>query len=293
MKKISFLIVFFVFALLFCLPFQTGKTEAKAEGEFEKMDLGNYWAFWSNFEGVETSRIAPDVKETYAFGDRRWFGLPTVCLTDGGRLWIGFMTGGDGEPHYTNYNAFHYSDDGGVTWSEESLIIEQKNDDIGLYQPHLFMLNGVMQLWLNNGGQNVITIDNPDCDRPSENLHLTRAKKVLPRNAAHRPTILSDKWDNIWLFSGENSNSDSNDIYASANGQKWEIYSSVESSNVNRKWWEGQIVECSDGTLIHVSRLESGADDGVQLAYSYDGGESWTQCAASNGRPFTSYSNKC
>jgi hypothetical protein len=87
---------------------------------------------------------------------------------------------------------------------------------------------------------------------------------------------LSEKWDNIWLFSAENSNDSANAIFASTNGEKWEQYSTVESTNGARRWWEAQIIEAADGTLIHMSRLEEGADDGMQLAYSYDGGETWT-----------------
>ena len=35
-----------------------------------------------------------------------------------------------------------------------------------------------------------------------------------------------------------------------------------------------------------------GAEGGIQLAWSYDGGETWTDTHANNGRPFLSYSNK-
>ena len=257
-----------------------------------KMDLGNYWAFWTDWSGAKDATLSSSTNETYDPMDRKWSGLPTVCLTEGGRLWAGFMTGGYLEPDVHNYNAFHYSDDGGVTWSEESLVVEHKDPSMHLYQPHLFMVDGVMHLWLNNAGQNAITISNPDCENPSQELSLSKATKVLNRNAAHRPTILSEKWDNIWLFSAENSNDSANAIFASTNGQKWEQYSSVSSTNGARKWWEAQVVECADGTLIHMSRLEEGADDGMQLAYSYDGGETWTETQASNGRPFTGYSNK-
>lgn len=265
---------------------------ARAEETAEKLDLGNFYAFWTDWNGIEEQTIASSTTETYAFEDRQWNGLPTVCVTEGGRVWAGFMTGGYGEPDALNYNAFHYSDDGGVTWSKESLIIDQKNEDTNLYQPHLFMYEGKMLLYINNAGQNVITIENPDCDNPSQNLIISKSTKVLNYNAAHRPTILSEKWDNIWLFSAENSISDNNLIYASTNGKKWEEYSTVSSSNGNRRWWEAQITECADGTLIHMSRLENGSDGGMQLAYSYDGGETWTETQANNGKPFTSYCNK-
>lgn len=291
MKKIFALLCFScVVTASFFAP-ATG-LKASAGSAHEKQDLGNCYAFWTNWEGMSETPVASGKTETYAFEDRKWNGLPTVCLTEGGRLWAGFMTGGYGEPDPLNYNAFHYSDDGGKTWSKESLVIDHKNDEQHIYQPHLFMHEGKMQLWLNNAGQNVITIENPDCENPSENLKLSKATKVLANNAAHRPAILSEKWGNKWLFSAENSQENANAIYASTNGMKWDRYASVISTNGARKWWEAQIVECADGTLIHMSRLEDGADGGMQLAYSYDGGETWTETKANNGRPFNSYSNK-
>lgn len=291
MKRVLKLLICLVAFLITVSPLKINSVSAE-KSYSDMQNLGNFNAFWTNWEGVENTPLASGASETYKVSDRHWAGLPSVCLTEGGRLWCGFMTGGADEPDPLNYNAFHYSDDGGVTWSEESLVIDHVDETKGIYQPHIFMVDGVMHIWLNHGGQNVIKVDNPDCENPSENLHLTKATKVLNYNAAHRPLQLSDKWENIWLFSAENSTSPQNMIFASTNAMKWEHYSSITSTNGNRNWWEGQVCETADGTLIFSTRIENGADNGIQLAYSYDGAETWTNCEANNGLPFVAYCNK-
>ena len=72
-------------------PMGFSKTEAE-NVRTEKLDLGNYYAFWTDWEGMEDTVLAEGTTETYSFDDRRWNGLPSVCLTEGGRLLAGFLT---------------------------------------------------------------------------------------------------------------------------------------------------------------------------------------------------------
>lgn len=50
-------------------------------------------------------------------------GCPTVAVTNGGRIYLGWYSGGVQEPHMNNYNLLIYSDDKGATWSEPLLVI--------------------------------------------------------------------------------------------------------------------------------------------------------------------------
>lgn len=54
---------------------------------------------------------------------RTYQGCPTIAVTKGGRIFLGWYSGGIREPHIENYNLLIYSDDGGKTWSEPNLII--------------------------------------------------------------------------------------------------------------------------------------------------------------------------
>lgn len=54
---------------------------------------------------------------------REFQGCPTIAVTKGGRIFAGWYSGGDREPHIENYNLLVYSDDLGKTWSKPVLVI--------------------------------------------------------------------------------------------------------------------------------------------------------------------------
>ena len=54
---------------------------------------------------------------------RMFQGCPTLAVTKGGRIYMGWYAGGLREPHMNNYNLLIYSDDKGATWSEPLLVI--------------------------------------------------------------------------------------------------------------------------------------------------------------------------
>ena len=54
---------------------------------------------------------------------RRFQGCPTLAITRGGRIYMGWYAGGTGEPHMDNFNLLVRSDDLGETWSKPLLVI--------------------------------------------------------------------------------------------------------------------------------------------------------------------------
>ena len=59
----------------------------------------------------------------FAEGIRRFQGCPTLAVTPGGRIYLGWYSGGSREPHIENYNLLVYSDDLGATWSAPLIVI--------------------------------------------------------------------------------------------------------------------------------------------------------------------------
>lgn len=59
----------------------------------------------------------------YLESDRAFQGCPTVAVTRGGRIFLGWYSGGIREPHIDNYNLVVYSDDGGKSWTKPYLVI--------------------------------------------------------------------------------------------------------------------------------------------------------------------------
>ncbi len=70
--------------------------------------------------------ILLDPKEKYSEQNRAWQGAPSIARTEGGRLFVGFMSGGIYEPDPRNCCLLVYSDDRGESWSEPILSIESK-----------------------------------------------------------------------------------------------------------------------------------------------------------------------
>lgn len=54
---------------------------------------------------------------------RLFQGCPTIAITRGGRIYLGWYSGGDREPHMDNFNLLVRSDDLGKTWSRPLLVI--------------------------------------------------------------------------------------------------------------------------------------------------------------------------
>ncbi len=59
---------------------------------------------------------------------RHFQGCPTIAVTPGGRIWLGWYSGGTREPHIDNFNLLVKSDDGGKTWSDPVLIIPSSRE---------------------------------------------------------------------------------------------------------------------------------------------------------------------
>ena len=59
----------------------------------------------------------------YVGRNRKWQGIPSLTRTRGGRLYVCFYSGGEGEGA-ENYVLLKKSDDDGKTWSEPVLAID-------------------------------------------------------------------------------------------------------------------------------------------------------------------------
>ncbi len=60
----------------------------------------------------------------YCDEDIRLFqGCPTIAVTRGGRIYLGWYSGGRCEPHMENFNLIVYSDDKGKSWSKPLIVI--------------------------------------------------------------------------------------------------------------------------------------------------------------------------
>ena len=111
---------------------------------------------------------------------REFQGCPTVAVTKGGRVFLGWYSGGTCEPHLENYNYLVYSDDGGKTFGAPLLAIESEKER-GVHALDI-------QLWIApNGALWVFWVQN-------NAMPLTRDNEFMlwSRQLDTRPVVNSD-----------------------------------------------------------------------------------------------------
>lgn len=286
-------------ALTLCLNGGTATASAEASSLLGGGDLVYHW---SCEEGILNTPVSAGAEETYAEGSRMWQGLPTLAVTEGGRMWCAWQTGDsiEGTDGIDNYDVMYYSDDGGVTWAKDFLIFDVADDSIRLTDPRLFTDQfGKLWLVLIRGALNgtyAVQIENPDCETPASELTFGTPKCWLKFPPAHRPTILSN---GRWITPVE-YNCGSQETYICNPNDEAGIYNwtSITSQKAataypdTKKYGEAQILEKLDGSLMMLSRLPDTSGGGMEISYSDDFGATWSKYQADNGSPYQTPNSK-
>ena len=246
----------------------------------EHVHASSHYVFWSNQPGVLDAYLPGCTTEKYDPATRRWVGISYVAKTACGRIWVSYMTGGFLEPDNLNYAVIQYSDDDGKTWSEDFIIIERDDADARLYSPILFYDNSKLSVFMNGY---LMIIDNPDCEKPSENIHIPKNFYYTGYSWAHAPTKINEHY---YIGTVENASTPTDiRIVASANGIVWEdIAKAYSIGGAAKKWNEGQIAVLSDGKYMMLGRLDGGT--GVERTYSDDDGYTWSGCETDLESPY-------
>lgn len=259
--------------------------------------------FWSSEAGVKERKVSSTSNETYAEESRRWQGLPTIAVTEGGRMWCAWQTGDsiEGPDGVDNYNVMYYSDDSGATWSKEYMIWDVPDESIRLTDPRLFT-DQFGKLWLiliRGGLKGVYAMQmlNPDCENPEKELKFSSPVSWLKMPPAHRPTILSNGW---WIAPVENNTAKQVTYICkpdNVNGKySWTTNTSqpaVSAFAANKKYGEAQILELGDKkTLMMLSRLPADKGGGMEVSYSSDYGATWSAYEADKGVPYVTPNSK-
>ena len=207
--------------------------------------------------------------------DRNWQGVTTMERSKGGRLFAGWVTGGNGEPQRDNYIVIVYSDDNGKTWKD----LWWANGDYYNYTLNdpQFWVDPDGVLWIfycqhmygKFDGQSptwAIKILNPD----AENLEHTEPVKIVDGLMRNQPIVLSD---GTWILQGTNHcNSEYTSIYHSFDkGETWSVRSYVYLP-VGINWDETILIEKLDGSLWMTIRNTTGY---IYQTFSYDKGYTW------------------
>ena len=234
--------------------------------------------------------------EKFAENIRRFQGCPTLAVTRGGRIYMGWYAGGTREPHMENYNLLISSDDGGESWSKPILIIPSSKEllvhalDIQLWTApdgRLFVF------WVQNNTEKVkegdtrwsvdgyvfpdmvhaewfVVCDDPDADDPtfSEPRYMDRGFLRC------KPTLLSD---GSWLCCNYAQASERYDYTVSHDGGLTFSHRSG-AKKIETSFDETMVYQKKNGDLRMMARTKFGY---IAETTSHDMGETWTEAKSS------------
>ena len=239
----------------------------------------------------------------YGESIREYQGCPTVAVTRGGRIYLGWYSGGTREPHMENYNLLVYSDNGGADWSEPLLVIPSSKEhfihalDIQLWVDPRGRLH---VYWVQNNteiapevmprakeGQPLVAVDGylfgdfthacweTVCEDPDSAEPVFSPARYLDKGFLRcKPLVLSDgRWlnfnyDQVDGRYGYSISEDGGESYEHRYGQR----------KLATHFDEAMAYQRADGAIRMLARCSLGE---LAESYSFDNGESFTEAKLS------------
>lgn len=218
---------------------------------------------------------------------RRWQGIPSIEVTDGGKIFVNFYSGQDAEVG-GNIMVLCVSTDGGKSFRSCEAVVEHPDPQCRIYDPCLWIdPHGVLWMsWTQASGFNdgrsgvwVSQCSDPDAD----NLVWSPPRRIANGIMMNKP-IVTSKGD--WLFPTaiwcDTSGSVPTERHGLENEQFSNVYASLDEGRTialrghadipHRSFDENMIVEKRDGSLWMLTRTF----DGIGESFSTDGGYTWT-----------------
>ncbi len=242
----------------------------------------------------------------YADSTRKFQGIPSIAVAPGGRLWVTWYGGGEGESS-DNYVLLATSGDNGKTWSAPKMVIDppfrasepalwldpqkrlwfmwnlypvrssaldrkkakEQFKTIDAYNAFIGKFSFVAtQLW-------VMTTDNPDAENPVWSEPRLIAMETHNMN---KPTVLSDgTW--LWPTTPLPSSRPSlpRPLFSTDEGKTFRYRGEIPLERKDLNASEYQVVERKDGSLWMLNRTSYGIGE----SFSSDGGRIWSPMSPS------------
>ncbi|NLN04344.1 MAG: helix-turn-helix domain-containing protein [Clostridiaceae bacterium] len=225
---------------------------------------------------------------------RLWQGIPGIEISEKGRLFATFYSGGTKE-EFGNYCLLIISDDDGYTWSEP-VAVAYNGPASRCYDPFLWMdvLGRLWFIWsiMPEHAVYASLCNNPDADILNWSKPFIIGKDVM----MNKPTFLSTGeimfpiavWDrNVQAINGCVSEGEERLPFVYRSTDCGTTFEKLGGPKVEKRSFdEHMILELSDGRLMMFIRTLYG----IGKSYSYDGGRTWTDAEPSGfGGPCTRF----
>lgn len=227
-----------------------------------------------------------DANSGYFSSEKRaWQSAPTVAVTKKGRMFCVFSgdNSGTGDECPNNYNALIYSDDNGVTWTDNVVVIDH-NESVRIHGPNLYV-DQDNTLWLfwaqsyiywdSRGGTWVSKCKDPDSDilvwsEPKRLCHGVMAgiPIVTTKGEMMLPIAI---WKNVQRHAFNYlPDLEYSCIYASTDKENFTLRGYADEPDTT--FDENYIVERNDSSFIMIMRCKAS----ISVCYSYDDAKTWT-----------------
>ena len=238
--------------------------------------------------------------EKYAENIRQFQGCPSIAVTEQGRIFLAWYSGGVKEPHMDNYNLLIYSNDNGKSWSKPILVIPSSRENLVHALDIQLWMSPQGKLWIfwvqNNTeiesdikpvykeGQPMVCVDGYIfndfehaewvcvCEEPDAEILIFSEPRYLDKGFLRcKPLVLKDgRWiqfnyDQIEGMEGRYGYSISKD-----NGKSWQHYYGARKLKTN--FDETMAYEKEDGSIRMLARTGMGK---LAQSVSLDGGYTW------------------
>ena len=216
---------------------------------------------------------------------RRWQSAATIAKVKSGRLFAAYSGGGIDEGP-SNYNCMSYSDDDGLTWRNDYLIIDHP-EIVRMHEPILWVApDGTLWhfwaqsyvYWDGRGGVWGSKCIDPDAEMP----HWTAPVRLCDGVMACKPIVRND---GAWLFPVSIWHNYVTRFHSFPELEKSNVYISTDEGkslqylgsafHPDTTFDENCICQRRDGSILMLMRLS----DGIGYSESFDGGKTWTAAA--------------
>lgn len=215
----------------------------------------------------------------YLRENRKFQGIPTI-ESAGGRLIAAWQIGGDKEPHEDNCCVLALSEDGGESWLDPYIVIDHPERSVRLCNPVLWR-EPCGRLWLfwsqSDAGETprmgvwAVFCDAPDAERSE--LVWSAPRRLSDFIIINKPLALPD---GSWLYSAQDfGDRKKTYVFSAGGGTPSHVIGCAETQNINSYFSEPMLLAYGSRLRMY-TRLEKGADGGMECADSEDGGRTWS-----------------
>lgn len=230
---------------------------------------------------LQPPEIIPDPGSAYAADTRAFQGISSLACGRDGRMWAIWYGGVTPGEDKNNYVMVAVSNDAGVTWSEEKLVIEHRDDMVRCFDPEVWMdPNGKVRLfWAQHAANNrkagslsgAWTVSTNECE--GTEVEWSAPQRLCDGVMMCKPIVLSSgEWALPVSFWHRREQGSAAIVVSTDQGQSWVERGAVSVPPKYRNHDEHTLLELQDGRLWMLVRTNYGIGESI----SCDGGRSWS-----------------